>query len=103
MQRRTPLSVRVEGGCAILAALALGGCGSVTPGPTEPSRFVRTARSRGQLEMGCTDPNLFVQPLGAGAYRVEGCGEYITYLCIEDRRTYSRPIICTLQERGRRE
>lgn len=87
--------------CA-LAVLA-SACGAA--GPREPSLFERAALARGRAELGCADPELFVEPLGAGGYRVRGCDTYVTYTCLE--RYSETPgtrgqVICSLSEREAR-
>ena len=59
-----------------LAAGALGGC--------RGARMLGIVSARYSREYGCEGGDVRVRDLGAGAYRAQGCGREVTYVCVRD-------------------
>ena len=64
-------------GMALLGTLAFAptGCG----GGRAASGLVSDLQARGRADLHCAD--IHVSPLGAGGYRMRGCGRYQSYTC----------------------
>lgn len=90
---------------ASIAALALTACApSTIVGPVRTAHGVEMqeidagslyALRRASGEIPCPEEQLAVQPIGAGGYRVDGCGALMTYDCIHTPRGG----LCQLRER----
>jgi hypothetical protein len=89
---------------ACLAASAVAGCQPAVRGRVRTSTgdviettvgpLQATALQRAQRELRCPFADLTVERLGAGGYRVEGCAQTITYLCI----ARGEDVLCSTDE-----
>lgn len=71
----------------LLAALTIVACGSrpfvgQTTTGRDPNRVQRHALVRAAADLACSPEHLVLGDLGAGGYRVDGCGRSISYTCV---------------------
>jgi hypothetical protein len=84
-----------------LAVLLVPACGGHreylgrTANGREPNGIERNALMRAGVDLQCGPDELVVQPIGASAYRVDGCGRAITYLCVTMPGRWGRDVACT--------